>query len=392
MRNQPVNYTITSCFRAVPILSLFFLASMTGCATTSFPVMGIRPDYPNLSPSPEVVEWCKSLADGAKPSCLMYRNYHEYANTLSASYRSRATLNEWALYFAGLVGLSGLTATAGLAAANAGIQALRIVPLITGFVSGTTAIAENKDKALNYTNAANSIDEAIDAAERMVASRQDYTAAFEQLSQTVTKAKNELESSRVELATRDKQIEKLVDEKIKAKLPNQLRLADEDIDIPIGTTYALKVEDGGSVDPARTTISKPAIVDVSYSLNNQIISITGRAQGSTSIKFRDKTGISASVFVEVLGVTPLTSAQATPGGVVTLTLAEGRKMAYSLPDGVTGDGVTSSVPNVAVGRLSDDRKWIIIEAVKKQPTASASDITIGLKDKNGVMKFVVTVN
>ena len=123
--------------------------------------MGIRPDYPNLSPSPEAfVEWCKSLADGAKPSCLMYRNYHEYANTLSASYRSRATLNEWALYFAGLVGLSGLTATAGLAAANAGIQALRIVPLITGFVSGTTAIAENKDKALNYTNAANSIDEA----------------------------------------------------------------------------------------------------------------------------------------------------------------------------------------------------------------------------------------
>ena len=211
MKNQSVNYTITSCSRTILILSLF---SMTGCATTSFPVLGIRPDYPNLSPSPEVVEWCKSVADGAKPSCLMYRNYHEYATTLSASYRSRATLNEWALYFAGLVGLSGLTATAGLAAASAGIQALRIVPLVTGFVSGITAVAENKDKALNYTNAANSIDEAIDAAERMVASRQDYTAAFEQLSQTVTKAKNELESSRVELATRDNQFEKLVDEKI----------------------------------------------------------------------------------------------------------------------------------------------------------------------------------
>jgi Pilus formation protein N terminal region len=392
MESQPVKYTRTNCVRVVLILSLFFLTSMTGCATTSFPVMGIRPDYPNLSPSPEVVEWCKVAPDSATLSCRMYRNYHEYANTLSASYRSRATLNEWGLYFAGLVGLSGLTATAGLAATNAGIQALRIVPLVTGFVSGTTAVVENKDKALNYTTAANAIDAAIDEAERLVASRQDYAAAFDHLSQKVTKAKNELESSKVELAARDKQLEKLVDEKIKARLPNQLRLADEDVDIPVGTTYALKVEDGNSVDPARTTISKPAIVDVSYSSNNQIISITGRTQGQTSIKFRDKNGISASVFVEVLGATPLTSAQATPGGTVTITLAEGRKMAYSLPDGITGDGVTSSVPNVALGRLSDDRKWIIIEAVKKQPTASTSDITIGLKDKNGVMKFVVTVN
>ena len=133
-------------------------------------------------------------------------------------------------------------------------------------------------------------------------------------------------------------------------------------------------------------------MDVSYSSYNQIISISGRAQGSTSIKFRDRTGISASVFVEVLGATPLTSAQAAPGGVVTIPLTEGRKMAFSLPGEITGDGVTSSVPNVAVGRLSDDRKWIIIEAVKKQSTASTSDITIGLKDKNGVMKFVVTVN
>ena len=301
--NAPQPLKFTTSFRLAVVVSLFFLTSMTGCATTSFPMMGIRPDYPNLSPSPEVVEWCKSLADGAKPSCLMYRNYHEYANTLSASYRSRATLNEWALYFAGLVGLSGLTATAGLAAANAGIQALRIVPLITGFVSGTTAIAENKDKALNYTNAANSIDEAIDAAERMVASRQDYTAAFEQLSQTVTKAKNELESSRVELAARDKQIEKLVEEKIKEKLPKQLRLSDEDIEIPIGTSVNIQVEDGASVDPARTTISKPSLLDVTYSSNNQIISIKGVATGKTIIKFRNKDGVSASLFVEVIAAT-----------------------------------------------------------------------------------------
>ena len=310
MKSQSVNYTRTNCFRAVLILSLFFLASMTGCATTSFPVMGIRPDYPNLSPSPEVVEWCKNAVRAELPkaptapdktlSCTMYRNYHEYANQLSTSYRSRATLNEWGLYFAGLVGLSGLTATAGLAATNAGIQALRIVPLVTGFVSGTTAVVENKDKALNYTNAANSIDEAIDAAERVVASRQDYTAAFEQLSQTVTKAKNELESSRVELATRDKQIEKIVEEKIKEKLPKQLRLSDEDVEIPIGTTVNVQVEDGASVDRARTTISKPSLVDVTYDPTNQIISIEGIATGATTIKFRNKDGVSASLFVQVI--------------------------------------------------------------------------------------------
>ena len=287
---------------SLAVVVLFFLTAMTGCATTSFPVMGIRPDYPKLSPSPEVVEWCKAVPEKTL-SCTMYRNYHEYANQLSTSYRSRATLNEWGLYFAGLVGLSGLTATAGLAATNAGIQALRIVPLVTGFVSGTTAVVENKDKALNYTNAANSIDEAIDTAERVVASRQDYTAAFEQLSQTVTKAKNDLESSRVELATRDKQIEKLVEEKIKEKLPKQLRLSDEDIEIPIGTSVNIQVEDGANIDPARTTISKPSLLDVTYSSNNQIISVKGVTIGKTIIKFRNKDGVSASLFVEVIAAT-----------------------------------------------------------------------------------------
>src|SRR5439155_6613670 len=181
----------------------------------------------------------------------------------------------WGLYFARLVGLSGLTATAGLAATNAGIQALRIVPLVSGFVSGITAVVENKDKALNYTKAANAIDEAIDETNRMVVSGQTYAAAFEILSQKVTQAKNDLQSSRVELAARDKQLEKLVEEKIKEKLPKQLRLSDEDIEIPIGTSVNIQIEDGASIDPARTTIPKPLLLDITYSSNNQIISIKG---------------------------------------------------------------------------------------------------------------------
>jgi len=301
--SQPAKFTRTNRFRVVLILELFFLISLTGCATTSFPVLGISPDHPNFSPSQEVLAWCGSSKVGEKIPCEMYHNYHEYAETLSASYRSRATLNEWGLYFAGLVGLSGLTATAGLAATNAGIQALRIVPLVSGFVSGITAVVENKDKALNYTKAANAIDEAIDETNRMVVSGQTYAAAFEILSQKVTQAKNDLQSSRVELAARDKQLEKLVEEKIKEKLPKQLRLSDEDIEIPIGTSVNIQVEDGASVDPARTTIPKPLLLDITYSSNNQIISIKGLATGKTTIKFRNKDGVSASLFVEVIAAT-----------------------------------------------------------------------------------------
>ena len=73
----------------------------------------------------------------------------------------------------------------------------------------------------------------------------------------------------MELATRDKQIEKLVDEKIKAKLTNQLRLADEDIDIPIGTTYALKVcKTEVAFDPPVTTDLKAGD---SWTLSDQTV-------------------------------------------------------------------------------------------------------------------------
>ena len=64
----------------------------------------------------------------------------------------------------------------------------------------------------------------------------------------MTKAKNEVESKRAELAAKDKQLEELA-EKILAKLPKQFRLSDEDLDIPVGATYAIKVEDGASIDP-----------------------------------------------------------------------------------------------------------------------------------------------
>ena len=101
----------------------------------------------------------------------------------------------------GLIGLSGLSATAGLAAANGSIQALRIVPLVTGFASGVTAVVENKEKALNYTNAANAIDAAINEANIEVTKPDpNYGAALVNLSTRVTKSRNDLELSRADLA------------------------------------------------------------------------------------------------------------------------------------------------------------------------------------------------
>src|SRR5258706_15058432 len=94
----------------VAIMTIISL-SISGCASTSFPVLGIRPDHEGFTPSDDAKTWC-TLAQAPNLQCEQYRNYHEYATNLSGSYRSRATLNEWALYFAGLIGFSGLTASA----------------------------------------------------------------------------------------------------------------------------------------------------------------------------------------------------------------------------------------------------------------------------------------
>jgi hypothetical protein len=350
---------------------------ITGCATTSFPVLGIRPDHPNPVPSEDAKGSCVGTGD-ATGNCTQYYNYLEYARSLSGAYRSRATLNEWGLYFAGLVGLSGLTATAGLAAVNAGIQALRIVPLVTGFVAGASTLLENKEKAASYTKAANRIDTAIANAEQKVILKKDYTNAASDLIREVNEARNDLENTRVELAVRDKQLDEIA-KKIRESLPKPLRLSEEDIDLPTGTPFPVKVEDGDSVDRSRTTTSRTGVVDLTYSENGQLITITGRKPGQTTIKFRNKEGISATVNVEVLATKPVPEAKS-------VILEEGQKQAYQLPNETTGDDVKSSDSNIALGRLFGGGKFIIIEAVN----ASSTNMTV-FKQGKTVMTMTVTV-
>jgi hypothetical protein len=375
---------------------------ITGCATTSYPVLGIRPDHPNLLPSEDVKKLCgvtdpkstetfkaskdPKIKENLMNDCMQYYNYLEYGRSLSGAYRSRATLNEWGLYFAALVGLTGLTATAGLAAANAGIQALRIVPLVSGFVSGASTLLHNREKAASYTEAANRIDTAIVIAEQKVILNRDYANAAGHLIREVNEARNDLENVRVELAVRDKQTKEIAD-KIRESLPKPLRLSEEDIDIPLGTPFPMKVEDGDSVDPGRTTNSKAGVVDLTYSANGQLITITGRKPGQTTIKFRNKQGISAAVNVDVLPTTSVSGSEV-KAGTKTVTLEEGQKQAYLLPNETTGDDVQSSDSNIALGRLFGAGKFIIIEAVN---ASSSGGIVTVFKQQKEVMTMTITV-
>lgn len=360
------------------VLSCLLVGSMTGCATTSFPVLGIRPDHPNLQPSDDVKGLCGPSGDTT--GCTQYYNYLEYARSLSGAYRSRATLNEWGLYFAALIGLTGLTATAGLAAANAGIQALRIVPLVTGFVSGASTLLHNREKAASYTKAANRIDTAIASAEQKVILKKEYTNAASDLIREVNEARNDLENARVELAVRDAQTKEIAD-KIRESLPKPLRLSEEDIDLPLGTPLPVKVEDGDSVDPDRTTSSKAGVVDLTYSANGQLITITGRKPGQTTVKFRNRAGVSATVNVEVLATRSALEAKS-------VTLEEGQKRAYQLPNEATGDEAKSSDSNIVLGRLFGGGKFLIIEAVNASPP---NGIVTVFKQQKAVLTMTVIV-
>jgi len=360
------------------VLSCLLVGSMTGCATTSFPVLGIRPDHPNLQPSDDVKGLCGPSGDTT--GCTQYYNYLEYARSLSGAYRSRATLNEWGLYFAALIGLTGLTATAGLAAANAGIQALRIVPLVTGFVSGASTLLHNREKAASYTKAANRIDTAIASAEQKVILKKEYTNAASDFIREVNEARNDLENARVELAVRDAQTKEIAD-KIRESLPKPLRLSEEDIDLPLGTPLPVKVEDGDSVDPDRTTSSKAGVVDLTYSANGQLITITGRKPGQTTVKFRNRAGVSATVNVEVLATRSALEAKS-------VTLEEGQKRAYQLSNEATGDEAKSSDSNIVLGRLFGGGKFLIIEAVNASPP---NGIVTVFKQQKAVLTMTVIV-
>ena len=195
---------------------LLLAALSSGCASTSIPVLGVRPNQPPVAYSDEVIARCEkdeSNKDSEKQSdCRYFYNILDWGQDLSDAYRTRATWNEWGLYTAGVVGLAVVGSLAGLAAFNqAGSDAAKIIPLVGGFVSGVPAVFDSKEKAAAYTAAANDIDSALAVARSSVKSA-GYRPAANALYDKITTAKNSLEIKRSTFADVQDRLKKAEEE------------------------------------------------------------------------------------------------------------------------------------------------------------------------------------
>ena len=198
-----------------------------GCSTLRS--MGVRPNAPGGAFSDDVLNKCERLhptKDASYRECLEYQAVVEWGEGLYEAYKSRATLNEWFIYFAGTIALASLAATAGVAAAgHGGSEALKYIPIAGGFTSGFFALMDNKAKAAAYIDAANETLSALGEADKMIGASSDtraYGPARAYLYDKIVKATNKLEESRYTLAAaaaeRKAELEKLQGEVVKTKI------------------------------------------------------------------------------------------------------------------------------------------------------------------------------
>jgi hypothetical protein len=210
--------------RLIVIAILIFF--INGC--TMAPSMGIRPNPPGGAFSQEVLDGCaKRHPDQDKelyPQCIDFYSVVQWANQLSEAYRSRATMNEWSIYFSGTLALASLAAVAGIAATGHGASdALAMIPIVGGFTSGFFALLDNKAKAAAYTEAANEIGVALGTAMTNVTDeRPRYSTSRAILYQDIVRAINKLETQRSTLAAAaaEKRVdtERLQNEATRAKI------------------------------------------------------------------------------------------------------------------------------------------------------------------------------
>jgi len=192
------------------IVASSFLA--TGCNTMYPRYMGIRPDSPEVSPTARVHKECVDRHGPDDPThrplltaCEGYLGHVDWAQQLAESYRTRATMNEWAIYAAGTIALGALAAVGGLGlAAAASVTTIGLIGVSSGFASSVFALADNKTRAGFYTVAANDIGSALADANKKVTGAPDlakgYADATLILSDRVHKAANALEDKRYEAA------------------------------------------------------------------------------------------------------------------------------------------------------------------------------------------------
>jgi len=170
---------------------------------------GLRPDAPDVRPDEDIKKECRERhpdenSHDLRTACEQYLAHVVWAQQLAEAYRSRATMNEWAIYAAGIIALGGLSAVSGLGvAAVASAETLGLIGVSTGFTSALFGFMNNSRRAGFYTTAANDISSVLAKATELVGGRPDrdsYDAATKQLAVSVSKIANALETERYQAA------------------------------------------------------------------------------------------------------------------------------------------------------------------------------------------------
>lgn len=183
--------------------------TLSGCAIPSRHSFGVRPDVPAGAPAPEIDAGCKikhpDTATEEYRGCLDFNGVVKWSADLEEAYRARTTLNRWAIYVAGTLGLATVAASGGLAAASAaGVGTLALLSISGGFSTGFFTFLNNGELANMYTIAAGEVATARSDARKVVeeALAAKSNVAYAYFSQTaalrvaVTNARNKLETAR----------------------------------------------------------------------------------------------------------------------------------------------------------------------------------------------------
>lgn len=202
--------------RAVAVLIVTALVN-AGCGTMFPRYLGMRPDAPEGTVSADIKNECahrhakpaappapvETAATPDQVACEQYLAHVEWARQLAEAYRSRATMNEWAIYAGGTIALAGLSAVGGLGIAAASATTIGLIGVSTGFTSAFLAFMDNSTRAGFYTVAANDLTAALATATQTTGANPDatkYDAATKALAQSAAKAINDLESQRYRAA------------------------------------------------------------------------------------------------------------------------------------------------------------------------------------------------
>jgi hypothetical protein len=172
------------------VISTALVATLlAGCSQNFKAQFAIRPDLPPY--------------DLAKKPCENLKDLYDSSAALEQAYRTRATWNRDAVWVAGVLALATIAATGGLGAAGAASLSIALVSVSGAFVSGSFALFHNDTLATAYKDAANQVASALKVVNRDYKDPGDSAKCSTEmttLSADVTKAANDLETARTDVA------------------------------------------------------------------------------------------------------------------------------------------------------------------------------------------------